>query len=113
MEVLKVNDIIQKLKQGELDNPGELSNYLVILSASLNTAGQFALDARINFASKWAELRPNCKTDKECDMKIMATEEYKDMELAKIAIKTTEETIRALKKKLSNLQFEMSEGQNY
>ncbi len=111
--MIKYNRIITKLKNGELDNPSELANFLVILSASLNTAGQFALDGRITFAAKWAEMRKDCKSDKECDMRTMLTEEYKDMELAKIAVKTLEETIRALKKKLSNLQFEMREGQNY
>jgi len=107
------NEIIKKLQNGELESPGVLSDYLVVLSASLNTAGQMALEARITYAQKWADMRPECKSDKECDMKVMTTPEYKDMERAKIAIKTTEQTIMSLKKKLSNLQFEYNSGQNY
>jgi len=52
MEEIKVNTIIEKLRKGELDNPGELSDYLVILSASLNRGGNFELEAEIAYAKK-------------------------------------------------------------
>lgn len=112
-EGLKVNDIIDKLKKGELDNPGELADYLVILSASLNTAGNFELEAEINWAKKWEELKSFCKTDKECDMKVKQTEEYQLWQEMRIANKTLIQTIMSLKKKLQHLTEEYRSGQNY
>ena len=110
---MTVNDIITKLKTGELDVPDELANYLVILSASLNTGGQMELEARIDYANKWKELRANSKTDKQADMEAMLTDEYKLKEQAQIANKTILECIRSLKKKLATLNAEFQSGQNY
>ena len=109
----KVSEIIADLREGKLENPGELSDYLVILSASLQTAGGFELDADIDFGQKWGELRLDCKTDRECDMKAKQTQEYRIWKQAVINNRTIQETIRALKKKLDNLQFEFSQGQHY
>lgn len=112
-EKIGVNEIIAKLKAGEFENPTLLSDYLVRLSASLYTGGNMELEAKINFAAKWKELRPSCKTDKECDMEIMLTEEYKIKERANIANKTILNCIQSLKKKLQNMSEELRSGQNY
>ena len=113
MEKIEVNEIIKRLKNGELDNPDELSNFLVVLSASLWTAGNFELDADIACAGKWQEIKPTCKTDRECDQKIKLTEEYKLWQQTRIANKTTQECIKSLKKKLAQMNFEYQSGVSY
>jgi len=111
---LKVNDIITKLQKGELDSPNLLADYLVILSASLNTAGNFELEAEIAYAKKWEEIKLSGEmTDRMAEAKAKQTEEYRSWQQMRIANKTILETIRALKKKLQNLQAEFQSGQNY
>ena len=111
---LKVNDIITRLKNGELDSPNLLADYLVILSASLYSAGGFELDADIAYAKKWEEIKLSGEmTDKLAEAKAKQTEEYKNWKQAVIANKTILETIRSLKKKLQNLSDERLSGQNY
>lgn len=107
------NDIVAKLKSGELENPSLLSDYLIILSASMNTGGQMELEAEIDFARKWQEFRPDCKSDKECDMKTKLTGEYSILQRARIANKTILSCIQSLKKKLQNLSDELKSAQNY
>jgi len=113
MEGKTVNEIIKNLKDGKLENPSELADFVVILSASLFTGGQIELDLDITYSEMWSKMRPTCKTDKECDMRAKGTQEYRDMQIARITNKTIQQTIMALKKKLANLQFEFSQGQNY
>ncbi len=110
---ISVNDIIKKLESGELENPALLSDYVVQLSASLFTGGKLEMDTDIEYSRKWAELRPQCKTDKECDNKAKLTEEYRIAKIAHIANKTILHTIQALKKKLQNLSDELRSSQNY
>lgn len=110
---ITVNEIINKLEKGELENPSILSDYVVILSASLYTGGKLELATDIEYSRKWSGLRVECKTDKECDMKCKLTEEYKTAKLAQIANKTILHTIQALKKKLQNLSDELRSAQNY
>ena len=114
MEDIKVNTIIEKLRKGELESPAQLSDYLVILSASLNTAGNFELEAEMAYAKKWEEIKLSGEmTDKMAEAKAHQTEEYRSWQQMRIANKTILETIRALKKKLANLQSEFQSGQNY
>ncbi len=110
---ISVNQIIEKLESGQLDNPSVLSDYLVQLSASLFTGGKLELATDIEYSRKWSELRPECKTDKECDMRCKLSEEYKTAQLARIANKTILQTIMSLKKKLANLSEELRSAQNY
>ena len=110
---ITVNEIIKKLETGQLENPLILSDYVVRLSASLFTGGMMELKADILYSQKWSELRPNCKTDKECDMKTKMTEEYKVAKKAQIINKTILNCIQALKKKLHNINMEFHSGQNY
>ena len=110
-----VNEIIHKLKKGELEDPNTLSEYLVVLSANLNVAGNFELDAEVNYAAKWEEIKLSSEdlTDKLTDAKAKQTPEYKEWQRMKIANRTVLECIRALKKRLQNLSDELKSGQNY
>ncbi len=111
---MTTNEIIKKLQAGELDNPGILADYLVVLSASLNTAGNFELEAEIEYMKKWATIKLSEKgTDKLIDAMAKQTEEYRTYRQMQIANKTILQTIMSLKKKLSNLQAEFQSGQNY
>ena len=112
---MEVNEIIKKLRAGELDNPNELSNFLVILSASLFEAGEFEVEAQIEYAKKWSEIKESEEkiTDKMADMKCMQTDEYRIWQKMRNSQKVLIETIRSLKKKLMNLQDEFKSGQNY
>ena len=112
---MTVNEIIEKLKSGKLDDPNSLSEDLIMLSASLMTAYGFDTDSEIAYAKKWEEIKlanPEF-SDKRVDMKVKLTEEYKFLRQAKASIKTCEEVIRALKKRLQNLDSERRELQNY
>jgi len=114
IEKIGVNEIINKLKKGELENPGILADYLVILSASLYTAGTFELDMEINYSKKWEEIKLSGEmTDKLTDAKAKQIVEYRDWKKAQIANKTILNCIQSLKKKLTNMNEEFKSGQNY
>ena len=115
MSNINVNDIIKKLKEGKLDDPNSLSGDLIILSASLMTAYNFDTDAEIAYAKKWTDLKLEFAdfSDKRIDMLVKGSEEYKILRQAKASIKTMEEVIRALKKRLQNMDTERREIQNY
>lgn len=110
---MNVNEIIKKLKAGELDNPNELSNFLVILSASLFEAGEFETEAEIEYSKKWAEIKNEDYTDKMTDALAKQTDEYRIWQKMRNSQKCLIETIRSLKKKLANLQDEYKSGMNY
>ena len=113
-ETIKVNDIIKKLKNEELEAPPVLADYLVKLSASLFEANEFETEAEIEYAKKWAEIKTlDDHTDKMTDALAKQTEEYRLWRKMKNSNTAIVECIRALKHKLKNLQTEMSEGQNY
>ena len=114
MTQLTINEIIHKLRKGELDSPDELSNFLVILSASLFEAAEFETEAQIQYAKKWQEIKETEQmTDKMADMRGLQTDEYRLWQKMKNTQKCLIETIRSLKKKLSNLQDERNSAQNY
>ena len=107
--------ILDKLKSGELESPNALSNYLVQLSASLLSAGGFELEARIAYSKKWIEIKQSItagnneikqKSDKQTDMEAMATGEYKLWQQMFIANRAMLETIRSLKKRLKAMEIE-------
>jgi len=110
-----VNEIVTKLKSGELDSPDELSKYLVVLSAQMDTAGNLELEAEIGYAQKWKELKleEDKRTDKMTDMMAKGTDEYKQWQRYRIINKTIQECIRSLKKRLANMNIEFQSGQNY
>ena len=110
---LTTNDIVKKLNNGMIDDPNELSKYLIILSASLYQGGLMETKTQIAYAKKWEDKRLECKTDRACDMAIMNEPEYWEWQKARTAVRAIIEIIRAIKKRLQNLSDEMSSGQNY
>ena len=106
-------EIIERLRAGDFEAPSRLADYLVILSASLSAGGLMELETEIHFSEKWQELRRECDSDKQCDMKAKLLSEYVLMKTAQINNKTILEVIRSLKKKLQNLEIEYREGQNF
>lgn len=110
---ITIDSIVKDLKDGVADNPSLLSDYLIRLSASIYTGGVIELDLQVVYACKWQELRLEAKSDKACDMAVMATDEFRDWRKAQITNKTILECVRAIKKKLRTLELEYHEGQNY
>ena len=53
---MKINDIILKLREGSLENPAELADYLVQLSASLYDTGMRETIAEQDYLKKWSEI---------------------------------------------------------
>ena len=103
----KINDIVLRLSTEQVDNPNDLSSYLVLLTANLWKYGKETLDKEVAYATKWQELRANHETDKATDMAAKITEEYHDWQMAKVSEKTLLEIIRSLKKRLSSLTDEL------
>ena len=115
-EKISTTEILEKLRNGILDNPTALANYLVQLSATLYTSGTFELEARMAYAAKWLEIKNSVtavnneikqKTDKMVEMESMTTDEYREYKKMEIANKAILETIRSLKHKLKALTEEM------
>jgi len=110
---MEINDIIKDLRDGRLDSPNVLADYLVKLSASLYDTGMREAEAEILYLKRWAELKLDDNTDKMTDALSKQTDEYIKYRQLQIITKTTIECIRSLKKKLQNLNDEMASGQNY
>ena len=99
----QVNDIMQKLISGNCDDPNELSKDLLILSANMYNVGQEITKNEIKYAEKWTLDRSKYKTDKETDLALKSSEEYKNLEQSKNAYKMMLEVIRSAKKRLNVL----------
>jgi len=110
---MEINDIIKDLRDGRLDSPNVLADYLVKLSASLYDTGMREAEAEILYLKRWAELKLDDNTDKMTDALSKQTDEYIKYRQLQIITKTTIECIRSLKKKLANLEDEFKSGQNY
>jgi len=110
---MEINDIIKDLRDGRLDSPNVLADYLVKLSASLYDTGMREAEAEILYLKRWAELKLDDNTDKMTDALSKQSDEYIKYRQLQIITKTTIECIRSLKKKLQNLNDEMASGQNY
>ena len=100
---------IQKNTDNCLDNPSLLSEYLVLLCANIIEAENKKVEADINYARKWGELRIGLESDKQCDMKIKLEEVYIHLKATEALSKTLIETIRAIKRRLSFLAVEYNE----
>ena len=109
---MTINDIITKLREGKLDSPNVLADYLVKLSASLYDTGMREAEAEILYLKRWAELKED-NTDKMTDALSKQTDEYITYRQLQIITKTTIQCIQSLKKKLLNLEDEWKSGQNY
>ena len=111
-----INEIIKDLRNDDIkENPNQLSEYLVVLSASMNEAGNFELDAEMDYCKVWEEIKLSQEkiTDKMVDMKAHQTDEYKAWQQFRIANKTIQEVIRSIKKRLANLNVEYQSGNNF
>lgn len=90
-----------------MNDPKELSNFLVFLSASQVTAKGFELDARIETKKKWLQLKeiPDStgkrKSDGYVDTEIETTEEFKEWKKIEGQNEVLQEVANAIKKKLS------------
>jgi hypothetical protein len=104
---IEVKDIITKLSDNLIDDPEELSKYLIVLTANLWKYGKMRIEKDIIQSKKWAEIRLTCKTDKEADIKIKATDEWRDWQISIITEKTVLELIRSIKKRLQSLGDEI------
>jgi hypothetical protein len=102
------NEIMLKLSTEIINNPNELSEYLVYLTANLWKYGQQTIKAEIEYARKWQAVRQECETDGQANMKIKSSPEYESWKGAQVAEKTLLEIIRSLKKRLQTLGDEMS-----
>lgn len=102
----ELNAIIQRLINGEADDPEQLSKDLLVMSANLFNVGQEVTAADIAYVKKWNEERIKHKTDKSCDMAIKAMPEYAEWEKKKNAYKMIVDVIRSAKKRLMILSEE-------
>lgn len=104
-----LNDIIQKLiNQENVEDPNELSRYLIVFTANLYTISKQTTDADIAYAKLWSEKRTEYESDKSCDMGLKASREWKEWQNKKSAEKMATELIRSLKKRLAILQDKAS-----
>ncbi len=99
-------EILQKINEGQIDDPNLISEYITYLSAELIPLGKNELARRIAYASLWSSMRTTRKSNKECDMAAMGTKEYQAWELTKVKYKGLVELIRGLKKRLFTLSDE-------
>jgi len=113
--MISVNQIVKDLKEGNLESPDQLSKYLVILSAQLDTAGNLELLAEIEYAKVWKETKESEEkiSDKTTEMLAKITPQYLQWQKARNTTKTMEQCIMSLKKRLANITTEYSVGQNY
>lgn len=106
-EQIEVKDIIVKLSEQMVDDPNELSKYLIVLTANLWRYGQDRVEKDVLQAKKWGEIRLTCNTDGQTDKRIKATQEWKDYQMSVITEKTVLELIRSIKKRLQSLVDEI------
>ena len=104
---IEVKNIISKLSDHIIDNPNELSKYLIILTANLWKYGKDKIEKDVIQSQKWGEIRLECKTDGQADKRIKATDEWKEWQMAIVKEKTVLELIRSLKKRLQSLGDEL------
>lgn len=104
---IEVKDIIAKLSDHMIDDPNDLSKYLVVLTANLWRYGKDKVERDVSQSQRWSEIRLECKTDGQADKRIKATEEWKEWQMAIIKEKTVLELIRSLKKRLQSLGDEL------
>jgi hypothetical protein len=107
MENIDVKDIVLKLSTSMVDNPDELSRYLVVLTANLWTYGKKKIEADVEQSKVWGNIRAECDTDGQADKRIKSTEEWKTWQMAIVTERTVVELIRSLKSRLKSLSDEV------
>ncbi len=108
MEQPTVNSIMLKLSTEILDDPNELSQYLVYLTANLYKYGRDTVEAEIAYAKRWQEVRLTCETDGQANINVKSEPEYQKWQMAKVSEKAVLEVLRAIKKRLSSLSNEFN-----
>ncbi len=63
---MNTQEILEKLRKGNLDDPKQLSDFLVMLSATLLTSSNCVTEAEILMNKRWLELKsvqeiPHCQ----------------------------------------------------
>ena len=108
---MKIEDIIKQLREGNLDDPVQLANFLVMLSASKMDARNYEAEAFIEMKKKWLELKNvllengKLKTDKTIDAEIALTEQWRQWRKMHDAIESIQDCEMSLKKKLSTVIY--------
>lgn len=108
MKTPSVNEIIFKLSTEIIDNPRELSQYLVYITANLWKYGEDVVQSEIDYAKKWSDIRSKCDTDGMANVLIKIEPEYKKWQISKVNEKTLIEIIRSLKKRLLSINNEIN-----
>ena len=106
MNELTTVEIVEKLSTQMVDDPEELSKYLIRLTASLYQYGKQSLDREILYAHKWAELRETTESDGRATVLIKTAPEYKNWKEAVIVEKTVQQLIMSIKRRLKSLDNE-------
>lgn len=105
------NSIFKSLLSGEVNDPNQLSKWVIQLSAYLFTLDKNRTEAEIAYAKVWEARRTALASDKSCEMALRSSEEYKALENAKSSYRMCRELVMSAKKRLSVLS-DMSRG-NY
>lgn len=100
---IEFNKIFLELLNGNVDNPDLLSRYVIQLSAHSFNVAKDVTEKQRAWAKKWQEERVNYKTDKQCEMALILSTEWRDYEDKKNSYKMIKELIMAAKKRLSVL----------
>jgi len=108
----KINQIIDFAKNGNLDNPQIISEYIVRLAAFMWQSGQNILEKEIIYSKKWNEKRLSASSDKQTDQLMKVEAEWREFEEAKLIQRTILQTLQAFKKRLATLSEEWQNTNN-
>ena len=111
-KTLTVAEIITTLKDSnkvDIISPAALGNYLIVLSAFINTAGMNVLEAEQKYCQQWNFIRETVESDKQADQRTKLTAEYLEWKKSVYAEKSLVELIRSIKK---ILQIKSEEAKN-
>ena len=101
-----IQEILNRILKGELDDKDTLSRDLIILAEYLGKTGSEIVQSQINYARKYQEVKPQHKTDKSCEIAMMLTDEYLKLENKKATQRALLEIIRSVKHRLRILSEE-------
>lgn len=99
----ELNEIFIKLLNGEVDDPNQLSKWVIQLSAHLFNLDKNRIQSEQNWSKLWELKRSDFKSDKQCEMSLRSSPEWLDFEKSKTNYRMCLEIIRASKKRLTVL----------
>lgn len=105
-----IEEILNEAGGGTLDNPVELSDYIVRLAHKSGEVERQIAEAEILTADKWRELRLKTKTDKEAENEIKLSDEWKTWKTLKAYGKQIDKVRSAFSKRISVLEDHIKEG---